>query len=937
MRIALLALVLASFAPGKAQGEYAGDCYQQKDLDRSIRGCTLVLNNVTLTPKERSNAADWRCWAYYLKGDYDRALADCNKSVELNPRNAEALRDRCLIHAYKGQYDLAIADCDNALELRPEDAVALDDRCWTYYKKGDYDRALADCNKAIELKEDFGTAFADRCYVYNAKKQHDLAIRDCGKAIELKPTNAYAYWDRGYALQQKGDYAAALADLKKAAGLLSQSDAGEQSRLRDLIREVEAASAGTPQPETSATSVVAATGSAQTAPPEQQEPSLTRDERRAIQQRLQVLGFYASAIDGNFGAGTRKAIKAFQRENGLVATGNVDRPMIDLLARKAAAREQELAAQQGAASASSAPLTLESWTNAGLCTQALAPGKGGWDEDERFAGPVREAKRRGLSVDDCRVALGLPRQSQQATAGSAGSATESAQPVPPEQQEPSLGSDERRAIQQQLQVLGFYGSAIDGNLGAGTRKAIKAFQRENGLVATGYVDRPMIDLLARKAGAREQELAAQQAAANAANASSATPTYESWTTAGLCGQALAPDKSGWDQGERFAATVREAQRRGLSVDDCRVALGLSRQPQQPAAPAAPTAPPPNDFTPVIATLQPIDDVFVAVRPAKVRVAPNVVARVTETLAIGDRIEVLGRLPAQDWYLVARDGSPLGYVVMNQLASEVDYAKAQAPAEASTGASAPKNQPIALPPELAALDYGRYHALVIGNSGYRLLPKLGTAVDDAKAVATLLERDYGFDVSLVVDGTEKSIIAEISRLRRTLTPGDNLLIYYAGHGWYDEGAERGYWLPVDAAEDDQSHWISNADITDALKAMRAKQVLVVADSCYSGSITRGLAIRSGNALYIADIVGKRARTALTSGGLEPVLDSGGGGHSVFAKAFLAALQANDGIIDGEGLYHQVYEEVRLNAEQEPGYGNIRLAGHDGGDFLFVRKR
>ena len=129
---------------------------------------------------------------------------------------------------------------------------------------------------------------------------------------------------------------------------------------------------------------------------------------------------------------------------------------------------------------------------------------------------------------------------------------------------------------------------------------------------------------------------------------------------------------------------------------------------------------------------------------------------------------------------------------------------------------------------------------------------------------------------------------------------------------------------------------NADITDALKTMRAKQIPVVADSCYSGSLTRGLAIRSDNSIYVADIVGRRARTVLTSG-LEPVLDAGGGGHSVFAKAFLNALQANIGVIDGEGIYHQVYEEVRLNAEQEPGYGNIRLAGHDVGDFLFVRKQ
>jgi hypothetical protein len=177
---------------------------------------------------------------------------------------------------------------------------------------------------------------------------------------------------------------------------------------------------------------------------------------------------------------------------------------------------------------------------------------------------------------------------------------------------------------------------------------------------------------------------------------------------------------------------------------------------------------------------------------------------------------------------------------------------------------------------------------------------------------------------------------LANLRRILTPQDNLLIYYAGHGWYDEEAERGYWLPVDAVADNRSNWISNADITDMLKAIKAKHVMVVADSCYSGTLTRGLAIGGKSPGYFQDVVQRRGRTVLTSGGLEPVLDAGGGDHSVFAKAFLETLRGNIGVVDGEGVYHKVKDQVVLNAEQVPEYGNIRLAGHDGGDFLFVRK-
>jgi hypothetical protein len=113
------------------------------------------------------------------------------------------------------------------------------------------------------------------------------------------------------------------------------------------------------------------------------------------------------------------------------------------------------------------------------------------------------------------------------------------------------------------------------------------------------------------------------------------------------------------------------------------------------------------------------------------------------------------------------------------------------------------------------------------------------------------------------------------------------------------------------------------------------VLVVADSCYSGTLTRGLNIRIKEPDYIQRIAPKRSRTVLTSGGNEPVYDSGGGEHSVFAKAFIQALQENTGVMDGTTLFTQIRRPVVLNAPQTPQYSDIRFAGHDGGDFIFVR--
>ncbi len=95
------------------------------------------------------------------------------------------------------------------------------------------------------------------------------------------------------------------------------------------------------------------------------------------------------------------------------------------------------------------------------------------------------------------------------------------------------------------------------------------------------------------------------------------------------------------------------------------------------------------------------------------------------------------------------------------------------------------------------------------------------------------------------------------------------------------------------------------------------------------------LRSGD--YWQRMAQKRTRVALTSGGLEPVEDNTGGGHSPFAKAFIAALRANAAIIDGTTLFNKVRRPVMLSADQTPQYSDVRKAGHDGGDFLFVRKR
>uniref|UniRef100_UPI004055CA12 caspase family protein n=1 Tax=Candidatus Electronema sp. TaxID=2698783 RepID=UPI004055CA12 len=243
---------------------------------------------------------------------------------------------------------------------------------------------------------------------------------------------------------------------------------------------------------------------------------------------------------------------------------------------------------------------------------------------------------------------------------------------------------------------------------------------------------------------------------------------------------------------------------------------------------------------------------------------------------------------------------------------------------------------------AVVGFGRFHALVIGNQNYRHLSKLNTPLADAEAVAKVLEEQYGFTVELLLDATWEQTMRAIADLRKTANrEEDNLLIYYAGHGYLNKKAEVEYWQPVDAERDNDIYWLPTSRITTMLKELRARHALVVADSCYSGSLLMrdsGAELPDGSGLdeLLRRMQERRSRTALTSGGEEPVLDGGGSGHSIFAKVFLEVLKTNQSFLDGYSLFARIRRPVALNAPQTPQYGDIRMTGHERGDFLLVPK-
>ncbi|MGH7801380.1 MAG: caspase family protein [Thermodesulfobacteriota bacterium] len=250
--------------------------------------------------------------------------------------------------------------------------------------------------------------------------------------------------------------------------------------------------------------------------------------------------------------------------------------------------------------------------------------------------------------------------------------------------------------------------------------------------------------------------------------------------------------------------------------------------------------------------------------------------------------------------------------------------------------------------LSTIDLGQYYALIIGNKRYSYWPSLDTPERDAIKVDEVLREKYGFRTKVLINATRSDILQALNEYQRNLTEKDNLLVYYAGHGFLDEKITRGYWVPVDGKLDSPVDWISTFDISDFLGRMSAKHVIVVADSCYSGALTRTSFTRlevgmsdEARQYWLKTMSEKRSRTVLSSGDLQPVLDTGGGGHSVFTRAFLNILTENNDVLEGQTLYNQIAAQVAYAAsselEQIPRYGPISHAGHESGDFLFIPKQ
>ncbi len=188
------------------------------DNDRAIADFNQAIQ---LDPK---NALAFRSRgdAYTTKGDNDRAIADYNEAIRLDPKSALVFIDRGDAYTTKGDNDRAIADYNEAIRLDPKNALALSDRGVAYANKGDNDRAMADFNEAIRLDPKSAHAFRNRGVLYAKKADNDRAIADFNEAIQLDPKGTLALRNRAKAYTNKGDNDRAIADYSEAIRTRSQ-------------------------------------------------------------------------------------------------------------------------------------------------------------------------------------------------------------------------------------------------------------------------------------------------------------------------------------------------------------------------------------------------------------------------------------------------------------------------------------------------------------------------------------------------------------------------------------------------------------------------------------------------------------------------------------------------------------------------------------------
>ncbi len=234
--------------------------------------------------------------------------------------------------------------------------------------------------------------------------------------------------------------------------------------------------------------------------------------------------------------------------------------------------------------------------------------------------------------------------------------------------------------------------------------------------------------------------------------------------------------------------------------------------------------------------------------------------------------------------------------------------------------------------------GKYYALIMGVNEYSdpLINNLSSPVSDAEKLKKVLLKSYTFkpeNVKLLKNPSRERIISELDEMNNKVTDKDNLLVYFAGHGYWEKNDKIGYWLPSDSKQQNTANWLRNTTLRDYLRTIDTKHTLLIADACFSGGIFKERKSFHQSAKSINELKALPSRKAMTSGSLKEVPDK-----SVFLLYLTKRLKENThDNISAEELFDSFHLQVVNNSPNTPLYGEIKDTGDEGGDFIFVRKK
>jgi len=234
---------------------------------------------------------------------------------------------------------------------------------------------------------------------------------------------------------------------------------------------------------------------------------------------------------------------------------------------------------------------------------------------------------------------------------------------------------------------------------------------------------------------------------------------------------------------------------------------------------------------------------------------------------------------------------------------------------------------------------QYFALLIGIEDYQNnhanLVDLSNPISDAENLKTELLSNYTFgeeNITVLKNPDRADIINSFEKISGQLSEKDNLLIFYAGHGVWDEKLNIGYWLASDATSS-KANWISNSTIRDYIGGLNTKHTLLISDACFSGSIFKSREVTKSIDDYGFYRLNKLpSRKAMTSGTLKTVPD-----ESKFMKYLLKALSTNEKeYFPSKQLFHEIEIAIINNTANVPQFGTIQNTGDEGGDFIFIKR-